>query len=151
MGAPIEWIAPGVTRVEEPPAYDERSMFEMMLEWHRMTLLAKCAGLTGAQLARRPLASTNLSLLGLVRHLADAERAWFRRHFLGMKIDGVYARDDRPDAAFDEVLAADAEPDYQRLVGEWASSRAAVVGRSLDEPCADERFRKWTLRWATRT
>jgi uncharacterized damage-inducible protein DinB len=147
MSAAAGWIAPEVTRVEEPAGYDERSMFEAMLEWHRMTLLAKCAGLTGTELAGRPLGSSNLSLLGLVRHLADAERAWFRRHLLGMTIDEVYARADRPDAAFDEAQAAEAAADYERLVAEWASSRAAAAGRSLDDACADERFREWTLRW----
>jgi hypothetical protein len=48
------------------------------LDWHRSTLLWKCAGLTGEQLALASVPPSNLSLLGIVRHMADMEQTWFR-------------------------------------------------------------------------
>jgi uncharacterized damage-inducible protein DinB len=143
----VSWVAPSVDRVEEPVGYDERSMLESMIEWHRATLLRKCAGLSGTQLAAQAVPPSSLSLLGLVRHLADAERAWFRRHFLGQDLPEVFAREDSPDAAFDEASAASAEADYERLLTERALCRAAAAGRSLDEPCAHPGWSQWTLRW----
>src|ERR1700753_3253972 len=105
----VSWVAPAVDRFEEPSGYDERSMLESMIEWHRTTLLQKCAGLDATQLIVRSVPPSTLSLLGLVRHLADAERAWFRRHFLGQQLPEVYARVESPDAAFDDVAAETAE------------------------------------------
>ena len=43
-------------------------MLQAFLDWHRATLLYKCAGLTGEELARQPMSPSGLSLLGLVRH-----------------------------------------------------------------------------------
>jgi len=66
------------------PAYvaDERPMLEAWLEFHRMTLLLKCEGVDQAGLVARPVATSLLSLHGLVRHMADVERNWFTRVLL---------------------------------------------------------------------
>lgn len=63
------------------PAYvaDERTMLEAWLEFHRTTLLLTCEGLDRTGLAHRPVPTSNLSLHGLVRHLAEVERNWFTR------------------------------------------------------------------------
>lgn len=143
----MSWRAPQITRVDEPTVADERNMLEGLLEWQRATLLWKCAGLTGAQLARRSVPPSTLSLLGLVRHLADAERAWFRRYFRGERLPEVYARADRPDAAFTEAEPAGAEGDVGRLVAEWDAARQAVAGTSLDERFVHEQFGEMSLRW----
>jgi len=67
---------------EDPPLVgDERAMLEGWLDFHRATLLHKCEGLTGAQLAQRSVPPSGMSLQGLVRHLTLVERAWFRRPF----------------------------------------------------------------------
>ena len=71
----VSWIAPDVARVDEPFTGPERGILDGFLDWHRATLLRKCAGLTGEQLARAPVPPSNLSLLGIVRHMADMERA----------------------------------------------------------------------------
>ena len=47
----------------------------------------KCAGLDADGLARRSVPPSDLSLLGLVRHLADVERYWFRKVLAGEKVD----------------------------------------------------------------
>ena len=49
-------------------------MLRDWLDWHRATLLRKCAGLDAARLARRAVPPSRLSLLGLVRHMSDTER-----------------------------------------------------------------------------
>ena len=66
------------------PAYisDERGMLEAWLEFHRLTLLFKCEGLDPDALRARPVATSKLSLHGLVRHMADVERNWFTRVLL---------------------------------------------------------------------
>jgi hypothetical protein len=53
------------------------------LDYHRTTFLWKCAGLTDEQLRSRPIPSTTLTLLGLMRHLQGVERAWFQRSLAG--------------------------------------------------------------------
>jgi uncharacterized damage-inducible protein DinB len=107
-------------------------MLRGLLDWHRSTLLFKCAGLSGEQLAQAPIAQSNLSLLGLIRHLAKVERIWFRRHFRGEQIDNLYSTPDRPDADFEDGDPARAEADYARLLAEQELARQAVSGASLD-------------------
>ncbi|MFF3174381.1 DinB family protein [Streptomyces sp. NPDC057900] len=53
------------------------------LDYHRATFLWKCEGLSDEQLRLRPLRSSALTLLGLMRHLQGAERAWFQLTLAG--------------------------------------------------------------------
>ncbi|HEX5506023.1 MAG TPA: DinB family protein [Thermomicrobiales bacterium] len=144
----VTWTAPEIARVDEPFVGDERALLEGFLAWHRATLLHVCAGLTGEQLVMRAVPPSNLSLLGLVRHLADVERTWFRRRFAGEDVPSLYARPDRPDAAFDEVDPARAEADVAALVAEWEHCRQAVAGLSLDATYSSPRWGAMSLRWA---
>jgi uncharacterized damage-inducible protein DinB len=73
------WTSPAPELVDGPLVGADRPMLEAYLAWQRATLLNICAGLTAEQLAQRPIATTNLSLLGLLRHLAKVERIWFRQ------------------------------------------------------------------------
>jgi uncharacterized damage-inducible protein DinB len=143
----MTWIAPQVIRTEESFVADERSMIEGMLERHRQTLLWKCSGLTGEQLALRPVPASSLSLLGLVRHMAETERAWFRGRFRGERVPKVYAREDGPDAAFDEADPSRAEEAFLSLASEWDLAREAVAGASLDDQFTHERGMRMSLRW----
>ena len=70
----MTWTAPEVTRPEGPLTGGERVMLQAFLDWQRATLLYKCAGLTGEQLAERAVSPSDLSLLGLIRHLTRVER-----------------------------------------------------------------------------
>ena len=82
------------TNRREPPLEgDERTMLVGWLDFHRETLLLKTEGLNSEQLAARPIAGSATSLLGLVRHLTEIERTYFRR---------VYAGHDVPELAFGE-------------------------------------------------
>ncbi|MFZ0171060.1 MAG: DUF664 domain-containing protein, partial [Acidimicrobiales bacterium] len=68
-------------RRREPPkdGLAEREMLEAWLEFHRTTLLLKAEGIDDHGRKARPVASSKLSLHGLVRHMAEVERSWFRR------------------------------------------------------------------------
>jgi hypothetical protein len=57
----------------------ERDMLSKFLDYHRATLATKCEGLTDEELRTRSTPPSTLSLLGLVRHMAEVERIWFRR------------------------------------------------------------------------
>jgi uncharacterized damage-inducible protein DinB len=80
------------TQRPEPPASgDERTMLRGFLDYHRATLAMKCDGLDDEELRRRPVPTSALSLLGLVRHMAEVERAWFRRVINGEDIPLVWS------------------------------------------------------------
>jgi Protein of unknown function (DUF664) len=112
-----------------PP--DERTSLDTWLEYHRATLLKKCAGLTPEQLVLQSCPPSNLSLLGLVRHMTDVE-PWFHDFDRKPERDG-YATPDWPDGEFDLVDPANAEADLAAYHASVKRSRAAVAGRSLDE------------------
>ncbi|WP_020575999.1 DinB family protein [Actinopolymorpha alba] len=143
----MTWTAPAITRIDEPFVADERAMLEGFLEWERATLLHKCAGLTGEQLALRPVAPSTLSLLGLVRHLASVERHWFRRRFRGEAVEPLFSREGVPGVAFSEVDPSRAEADFDCLMAEWSLCRRAVAGAALDETFITEGWGEMSLRW----
>jgi hypothetical protein len=141
------WTAPVFERRENVPADTERESLEHYLDWHRETLLWKCGGLTGEQLASRPLPSTTLSLLGLVRHMALVERWWFRIQFLGQKsLEEIYSTDEDPDGDFDNGTADSAEADFAVFREEVELARQACLRRGLDEMFEGRRH-TLTLRW----
>jgi len=127
----VTWKAPDVTRPEGPTSGPERPMLQAFLDWHRATLLYKCAGLTGAQLAEHPVPPSGLSLLGLVRHMTKVERTWFRQRFAGEPVDNVFG--DNKNAEFEQTDPARAAADYARLTEEFKLADAAVAHASLDE------------------
>jgi hypothetical protein len=85
----------------------EREMLTGWLEHHRGILIWKCEGLTAGQLRRRAAPPSTLSLLGLVRHMAEVERGWFRAVFLGEDVPDLYDRSADEDADFNDVDQAD--------------------------------------------
>ena len=84
------WRAPTIERAEPDRIADERESLEQWLDFHRETLLMKCSGLTADELKMRPVAPSRLSLLGLVRHMVEVERWWFRMHADGQQVSFVY-------------------------------------------------------------
>ena len=69
-----------------PRLGDERATLTEFLRGQRLTLQLKCDGLDAGQLARRAVEPSTMSLLGLVRHMAEVERGWFRRRFAGFEV-----------------------------------------------------------------
>ncbi|MFE7358769.1 DinB family protein [Streptomyces sp. NPDC057543] len=151
----MTWTAPRVERstsdgdqLNVPGTADERVMLEGWLGWHRETLLTKCAGLEPAQLARTTAEPSNLILLGLVRHMAEIERWWFRRSFAGEPIGDVFAGPHDGDEGIEGVDAAYAERDFAAYRAEVEACDAAVAGRGLDETFRSKtRGRLVSLRW----
>jgi uncharacterized damage-inducible protein DinB len=128
----VTWTAPQVPREEPPLIASEREQLDAWLEFHRTTLLTKCAGLTGDQLRRRAVAPSNLSLLGLVRHMTDVERWWFRLHAAGQDLPPVYWGEHNDEADFDE-LDGDPAADIGAFQREVEAARDAVRGKRLDD------------------
>jgi uncharacterized damage-inducible protein DinB len=106
-------------------------MLRAMLDWHRATLLWKCTGLTGEQLAEYSVPSSGLCLLGLIRHMTKVERVWFRTQFAGEPVGNPFGENWNAD--FEEIDPARAAADYARLTEEFKLADAAVANASLDD------------------
>jgi uncharacterized damage-inducible protein DinB len=110
----------------------EKQALDEWVDYHRATLLMKCDGLTSDQLKLRSVEPSTLTLLGLVRHMSEVERGWFRRSATGEDIDFRYSTDEDPDADFLDVESADASADIAHFVAECQRSREATSNLSLD-------------------
>jgi hypothetical protein len=113
--------------VEQPGDGDEWSILLGWLAFHRSALSRKCAGLSAAQLVRRAAPPSRLSLLGLMRHLTEMERA-YGTWALGPKEElqwvwGDYT-DDGPewDIDVDESMVPDS-------MAAWGREKARVDAR----------------------
>jgi Protein of unknown function (DUF664) len=130
----MAWTAPEVTRADAPRVAGERDALDGWLDYQRGTLLRKCQGLTGGQLAEQAAPPSSLSLLGLVRHMAEVERLWFRRRVAGQSELGfLFCSDEFPDGEFDLADSDSAEADFATFAAECALARQAAAARSLDE------------------
>ncbi|MBO9522229.1 MAG: DinB family protein [Nocardioidaceae bacterium] len=113
----------------------EKEILTEYLRHHRQTLELKCAGLDAEQLARRAVPPSTMSLLGLVRHLAEVERAWFRR-VLSERPDTtrIYRTPDEPDLDWDGAVADSAlvEEAWANLRGEQDFGTAYLAAADLD-------------------
>ncbi|MFG2982152.1 DinB family protein [Streptomyces sp. NPDC048258] len=109
-------------RFRGPATGDERSMLVGFLADQRATLVMKCAGLE-AELSRRSVEPSTLSLLGLVRHLADVERRWFRQVLARQDVAPRFSSEADPDGDFDGVEPGDAEA----VRAAWEAWRAEVA------------------------
>ncbi len=132
-----------------PLVADERATLEGWLDFYRATLAQKCAGLTEEQLRTASAPPSPLTLQGLVQHMAEVERNWFRRVLLGQRVPAVWdptADPDGTDDGFDlsdDVSSAEATAVWQREVD---AARRAVAGRDLDS-CSPFAGAEVTLRW----
>jgi uncharacterized damage-inducible protein DinB len=146
----MTWTVPEVSRPDPPLIAGEREALETWLDYHRLTLLSKCAGLTAEQLKEASAPPSNLTLLGLVRHMTDVERWWFRMHAGRQDLQGRYWTEGNEDGDFDDVAGADAAADLTAYEQEICECRAAVRGMSLDEKFpsrGDHPERVRDLRW----
>jgi uncharacterized damage-inducible protein DinB len=83
----------------------ERATLIDYLRAYRLTLEMKCADLDAEQLARRSVPPSTMSLLGLIRHMADVERNWFRRVMAGEEAPAYYWSDEEDDADWAGAVA----------------------------------------------
>ena len=134
------------SRVAEPEDGDERSILLGWLAFHRDALRAKCEGLTPDQLVDRSADPSHLSLLGLVRHMAEMERA-YGSWPLGDDPDfrwvwGTYEDDAEEDI---DCTVADVDVSFSMWIDERSKTDAALKGwPDLD---AASRTNKRSIRW----
>jgi uncharacterized damage-inducible protein DinB len=88
-------------RIGPPLTGGERETLRAFLDFHRATLAMKCDDLSDEDLRRRSMPPSTLTLLGLVRHLAEVERTWFRRVINGEDIPLLWSADGDYQAAYD--------------------------------------------------
>jgi uncharacterized damage-inducible protein DinB len=129
---------PTVERPEVPRTGDERTLLDAWLDYHRATLLMKCAGLTDEQLRMRSAEPSTLSLVGLVRHMADVERGWFRRGVGNEEAGPINYSDDDPDGDFDKIDTADVAHDLAVYQQEIERARQATAKAELDDTFGDD-------------
>lgn len=117
------FVDPAVDPRPRPPGVgDERATLLGFLNWQRATLALKCEGLTAEQLARRAVPPSTMSLLGLVRHMADVERGWFRRFMAGEEAPPRYSSPTEPDGDFEGAVGDEAVVEEA-----WAAWREEVA------------------------
>ncbi|MFB6847115.1 DinB family protein [Streptomyces sp. NPDC056373] len=135
----------------EPSTFaDERTMLEGWLDYHRQTLAWKCEGLSDEQLRTAAVEPSDLSLLGLVRHMADVERSWFRRVLTGEDVQPIYWSDENRDGEF---LLTEADT-WQEAHGTWQAeietARRNAARFGLDDVTEGKHGRtgeRFNLRW----
>jgi uncharacterized damage-inducible protein DinB len=136
-------------RVDPPYEADEKTMLLAYLDYHRATLRWKCEHLTPEQLATRAVPSSTMSLLGIIRHIAEVERGWFDR-VEGVQRPWIYATEAEPDLDFDGAIADpdvvreayanwDVEAEHSREVAERTTLDSTFVLAQVAEPIS--------LRW----
>ena len=119
-------------RPDPPLLGDERTMLRGFLDYHRGTLAKLCEGLSDEQLTRRASPPSTLSLLGLLRHMAEVERHWFRRVMGRQDVPHVWSDAHDFQAAYDTSGAT-----YDEAYAAWASEvdesrRIELAAPSLD-------------------
>jgi uncharacterized damage-inducible protein DinB len=135
-------------RVDPPHIADERTMLTTWLDWQRATLARKCAGLGADQLRERAVPPSSLSLLGLVRHMAEVERGWFRNGVARQDVGYRWVRPDDEDADFNDVAGADVDEAFAAWGEEIEQARQIVAAApSLDVTFTRPKRPEISLRW----
>jgi uncharacterized damage-inducible protein DinB len=100
---------------------DERATLIDYLRAYRLTLRLKCADLDASQMASRSVPPSTMSLLGLIRHMADVELSWFRRVMAGEDAPRLYSSDDNREGAWNGAVG-----DPAVVAQAWAAWEAEV-------------------------
>jgi uncharacterized damage-inducible protein DinB len=133
---------PAVEHVE--PAFPRMTGTEAQVTWSmveycRSVLLLKCQNLSDQELKARAVAPSELSLLGLLRHMTKVERYWFQRCFLGRDEEPVYSSTEHPNADFEDLDSVDVDEVVARYLEACDASRAVARTHDLDEMAALQR------------
>ncbi len=124
-------------------------MLSVWLDYQRATLMWKCEGLDGEELARRGVPPSTLSLLGLVRHMTLVEWSWFEHIFAGTDAPRPISTEDDDDADFNDLRPDQADADLERFHLQCDVSRRIVAAAdSLDQQASaahDEIVLRWIM------
>jgi hypothetical protein len=142
----VQWPENLPPRIEPDGHENERRSLDGWIAYHRATLLMKCEGLTAEQLKTRSAAPSTLTLLGLVRHMTEVERGWFRIHAAQESIEFPYSTTDSPEGDLLDVDGADASADIASYVEECERANEALANVQLETVI--HRGERWfDVRW----
>ena len=137
-----------VERLDPRHVSPERAALREWLDYQRATLEMKCEGLDREGLIARPVATSLLSLQGLVRHMAEVERYWFQRALAGQDVPPLYYDDDRhPDGDFELIDDADWPTDLATWRAECEHARALEANAASLDVTGTRRGQPVDLRW----
>jgi uncharacterized damage-inducible protein DinB len=128
-------------RPDPPRIASEREMLRVFLDFHRATLAMKCDGLSDDDLRRRSMPPSTLTLLGLVRHMAEVERTWFRRVINGEDVPFVWSARGDFQEAYDASGATRSEAFDAWQAEVEQSRRIEAEAESLD---VTGHFARWS-------
>jgi len=131
-------------RVEPPPSASEKETLEAFLDYHRQTVVLKCAGVPEEEL-RRAMVVSGTSMLGIVKHLGFNERWWFQEVFAARDVQFPWNEAD-PDTEFRIEEHETAESVIDFYVQECDKSRAIIAEASLDDVAENSKSGR-SLRW----
>jgi len=122
-----------IERTDPDLAGDERTTLVQFLDWYRATVFLKVEGLSDEQAALRSTPPSILSLLGIVRHMAEVERAWFRRRFIGEDAPPIFYNEADRDRDIDPPAGATVAEAVAALAAEIAVARPIAAAAELDQ------------------
>ncbi len=132
MGPPVTPLPAAKSLAE-----DERSVLLGYLDYHRAVLARKAEGLTDAEVRLAACPPSELTLLGLIRHMADVERHWFRRALVGEDIAPIYYGEGHPEGDPDGDLHPEPDETMAEAMATWraeiAVADANIAAASLDD------------------
>ena len=135
---------------EDPLVGDERSTLIGFVDYYRTVLIRKAEGLTDEQARRAACPPSDMTILGLVRHMADVERNWFQRSLPGGQAPPIYYGPSHPDGDEDGDFhpPADATLDeaLRTFRAEVAAADRNIAAAALDDLERRDRAR-YSLRW----
>jgi uncharacterized damage-inducible protein DinB len=139
-------------RTDPPGQGNELATLTGYLDWYRKTLELKCSGLDAAALARRSAEPSKMSLLGLVRHMADVERGWFRWFMAGQDAQDRFSSSvdvdgDWDGARGDPAVVEEAWRAWREEVAFAEQFVAAAPSLEITGARADKWRGKLSLRW----
>jgi hypothetical protein len=127
-------------RIGPPSLGDERETLRAFLDYHRATLALKCEGLTDSQLRSRSSPPSTLTLLGLVRHMAEVERTWFQRVFVDHEVPLIWSTRIDFQAAYDASNST-----REEAFGAW--EREVEISRRIEREAASLEVTGYQPRW----
>jgi hypothetical protein len=134
----------------DPPVAGERTTLLAFLDYYRAVLIRKAEGLSDEQARQTACPPSDLTILGLVRHMADVERNWFRRSLPGGDDEPLFYGAAHPDGDDDgdfhpppDATLADA---LDALRAEIEVADRNIAAAELDDIERRERG-KYSLRW----
>jgi hypothetical protein len=130
-------------------AASERASLLSWLEHHRATLVHKCAGAIDEHMRARPVSTSTLSLVGLVRHMTCVEQYWFEEVLAGRNVVDVYITEADPDGDFNDADTADVGDAWALWQAQCATSRLLTSdAKSMEEVAVGlRRGSPVNLRW----